>query len=100
MMARAWLLAAGLVCVGTLAHAQSVCHQRAKFVTELGRKFLEAPVAYGLTSTGQVIEVLASGTGSWTMIITSTDGTSCALAAGESWAKVPAALRSTPYYIF
>ena len=100
MMARAWLLAAGLVCMSTLAHAQTVCHQRTKFVTELGRKFLEAPVAYGLTSTGQVIEVLASGTGSWTMIITSTDGTSCALAAGESWAKLPAVQQSTPYYIF
>ena len=99
-MARAWLLAAGLVGVSTLAHAQSVCDQRAKFVTELAQKFLEAPVAFGLTSTGQVIEVLASGTGSWTMIITSTDGTSCALAAGESWAKLPAVLNSTPYYIF
>ena len=73
MMARAWLLAAGLVGVTTLAHAQSVCHQRTKFVTELGRKYLESPIAYGLTSTGQVIEVLASGTGSWTMIVTSTD---------------------------
>ncbi len=100
MMARAWLLAAGLVCVSTFAHAQSVCDQRAKFVTELAQKYLEAPVAFGLTSTGQVIEVLASGTGSWTMIITSTDGTSCALAAGDSWAKLPAALNSTPYYIF
>ena len=99
-MARAWLLAAGRVGVSTLAHAQSVCDQRAKFVTELAQKFLEAPVAFGLTSTGQMIEVLASGTGSWTMIITSTDGTSCALAAGESWAKLPAVLNSTPYYIF
>ena len=99
-MARTWLLAAGLVCVSTLAHAQSVCHQRAEFVTELGRKYLEAPVAYGLTSTGQVIEVLASGTGSWTLIVTSTDGTSCALAAGEKWAKLPGGRRSEPYYIF
>ncbi len=99
-MARTWLLAAGLVCVSTLAHAQSVCHQRAEFVTELGRKYLEAPVAYGLTSTGQVIEVLASGTGSWTLIVTSTDGTSCALAAGEKWAKLPGGRRSAPYYIF
>ncbi len=99
-MARAWLLAGGLVCLSTLADAQSVCHQRTKFVTELGRKFLEAPVAYGLTSTGQVIEVLASGTGSWTLIVTSTDGTSCALAAGESWAKLPPPKRPTPYFIF
>ncbi len=100
MRAQAWLLAAGLVCASTVAHAQSVCHQRAKFVTELGRKYLETPVAYGLTSTGQVIEVLASGSGSWTMIITTTDGTSCALAAGESWAKLPASRQPAPYYIF
>ena len=100
MKVRASLLVLGLVCVGSIAHAQSVCHQRSKFVTELGRKFLEAPVAFGLTSTGQVIEVLASGTGSWTMIVTSTDGTSCTLAAGESWAKVPTIMRSTLHYIF
>ncbi len=100
MMAQAWLLAAGLVFLSTVAHAQSVCHQRAKFVTELGRKYLETPVAYGLTSTGQVIEVLASGSGSWTMIITTTDGTSCALAAGESWAKLPVSEQPAPYYIF
>ncbi len=100
MTTRAWLLAAALICVATLAHAQSVCHQRAKFVTELGRKFLEAPIAYGLTSSGQIVEILSSGTGSWTMIITSTDGTSCALAAGESWAKLPAVTRSTLHYIF
>ena len=100
MTARTWLLAAGMVCVASVAHAQSVCHQHAEFVTELGRKYLEAPIAYGLTSTGQVIEVLASGNGSWTMIITSTDGTTCAVAAGESWSKVPGERFSTPYYIF
>jgi len=100
MTARTWLLAAGLVFVASAAHAQSVCHQRAKFVTELGRKYLEAPIAYGLTSTGQVIEVLASGNGSWTMIITSTDGTTCAVAAGESWSKVTGRPPLAPYYIF
>ncbi len=100
MTARGWLLAAGLVCLATTADAQTVCHQRAKFVTDLGRNFLETPTAYGLTSSGQVIEVLSSGTGTWTMIITSTDGTSCAVAAGESWSKVPVGKPQMPYYIF
>jgi hypothetical protein len=99
-MARIWLLAATLICVGTLAQAQSVCHQRAEFITELGKKYREAPVAYGLTSAGKVIEVQTSGTGSWTMIVTSTDGTSCAVAAGESWAKVPMIVSTAPNYIF
>ncbi len=99
-MARTWLLAAGLVGVSSLSHAQSMCQERTKFVTELGRKYLEAPVAYGLTSTGQVIEVLASGTGSWTLIVTSPDGTSCALAAGESWDKLPTSQHPMPVYVF
>ena len=99
-MARTLLIAAGLICLGTVAEAQTVCHQRAKFVNELGQKYRESPVAYGLTSSGQVIEVLTSGTGSWTMIVTSTDGRSCALAAGESWAKIPAHPEPTPNYIF
>ncbi len=100
MTAPTWLLAAGFVCAASAAHAQSVCHQYAQFVTELGRKYLEAPIAYGLTSTNQVIEVLASGSGSWTMIITSTDGTTCAVAAGESWSKVAGERPSAPDYIF
>ena len=37
-MARIWLLTATLICVGTLAQAQLVCHQRAEFITELGKK--------------------------------------------------------------
>jgi uncharacterized membrane protein YhhN len=45
MTARGWLLAAGLLCLGAPADAQTVCHQRAKFVTELGRNFLETPTA-------------------------------------------------------
>ena len=100
MMARAWLLAAALISVATMAQAQSTCHQRAKFVTELGRKFLEAPVAYGLTSSGQIVEILSSGTGSWTMIITSTDGKSCAVAAGQSWSSVLIDKPTTLHYIF
>lgn len=101
MRARTLLLAAALISAAALAHAQSVCDQRAKFVTDLGRKYKEAPVAFGLTANGKLLEVLSSGTGSWTMIVTSTDGTSCAVAAGQSWSKVAPDRRDTaPYYIF
>ena len=47
-------------------------------------------MAIGLANNGGVIEVLSSQTGtSWTIIITMPNGTSCMIAAGENWEKVP-----------
>jgi hypothetical protein len=42
-----------------------------------------------------VLELFASKTGSWTMVITNADGRSCLLAAGENWDMIQAA-RGTP----
>ncbi len=56
------------------------------------KPYSEIPVAMGLASNGGVIEVLASENGSWTLLVTMPDGTSCVLAAGESWEALPSAL--------
>ena len=44
----------------------------------------EAPVAVGVTNNGGLVEVLSTGDGNtWSMIITSPQGISCLVAAGE-----------------
>jgi hypothetical protein len=43
----------------------------------------------GLVSNGAVLEVLTSDKGSWTIIVTRPDGTSCVVAAGEAWENLP-----------
>lgn len=71
------------------ATAQTVCGKRGEFLQRLSRNYDEAPVAVGLVSNGNVIEVLVSESGSWTIILTRPDGVSCVVAAGEAWQDLP-----------
>ena len=75
----------------TTARAQSLpqaqqCDQRARVLGHLAHKYKEAPVAIGVTSTGGMVEVLTTRDGgTWTIILSSPNGTSCLVAAGEGW---------------
>ena len=69
-----------------IAQAQEVpCGERDKILTKLGKDYAERPVSLGLSSNGTLIEVLASKSGSWTMIYTMPEGGSCVVATGQSW---------------
>ncbi len=67
------------------AGAQAACGDRAKMITHLGATFSEHPVAMGLTSTGAVIEVLTSPSGTWTFLVTDPSGLTCMVASGDGW---------------
>ncbi len=72
------------------AAAQIACTTRGEVAERLAGEYAEAPVAAGLTSSGGVIEVFASGDGtSWTIVLTKPEGTSCLVAAGEAWTVLP-----------
>ncbi len=43
----------------------------------------------GLTVSGGIIEVFASKEGTWTMVITQPNGTSCLIAVGQDWENLP-----------
>ena len=94
-MFRHALVSAAILSVATITPAaaqqqQPACTKRTDVVEHLAGKYKEAPVAIGLANNGGVIEVLSSQTGtSWTIIITMPNGTSCMIAAGENWEKVP-----------
>ena len=82
----AMALLSGLALVSLPAEAQSTAAPRAEIVKQLGDAYAEAPVAIGLTGNGSVIELFTTGDGStWTIVITSPDGLSRVVAAGESW---------------
>jgi hypothetical protein len=52
----------------------------------LAQKYSEAPVAIGVANNGGLVEVLSTGDGNtWSIIITSPQGMSCLVAAGEGW---------------
>ncbi len=90
-----WILAASFAAAALLgpvgAHAQTksqtlLCDQRASVIGRLADKYREAPVAIGVASTGSIVEVLTTGDGgTWTIIVSNPNGTSCLIAAGEGW---------------
>jgi len=96
-MFRQALVSAAILIVASITPAaaqqqqqQPACTKRTDVVEHLTGKYKEAPVAIGLDNNGGVIEVLSGRDGaSWTIIITMPNGTSCMIAAGENWGKVP-----------
>jgi hypothetical protein len=65
--------------------AERPCSERKLVVDFLRRAHGEFPVGRGLSSGGRIVEVFASGAGSWTVIWSSPTGTSCVVASGEGW---------------
>ena len=67
------------------------CAERTNIVNTLDSQYEESPRAIGLVSKEAVLEVFVSQTGTWTVVVTSPDGVSCVLAAGQSWEEIPLA---------
>jgi hypothetical protein len=80
-------LGIGFALVASTASAQSQqCNERDRVLELLAKKYKESPVAAGVTNTGGLVEVLTDGKGgTWTIIVTTPQGMSCLVAAGEGW---------------
>ncbi len=78
------VLGAALVLASSSAFAAPQCNSRDEVLAPLSKKYSEAPVAIGVANNGGLVEVLATGDGNtWSIIITSPQGMSCLVAAGE-----------------
>lgn len=51
----------------------------------LDQNFDEKREAIGITGSGQLLEIYTSRNGSWTIVLSTPQGTSCIVGAGESW---------------
>lgn len=79
-------LGAGLALVASAASAEPQCNDRNQVLQLLAKKYKESPIAAGVTNTGGLVEVLSDGKGgTWTIIVTTPQGVSCLVAAGEGW---------------
>ena len=68
------------------ASQQPVCGDRDHIASELLRQHGEKPVARGVLLDGaHVLEVFAAPSGSFTVVITGTQGIACIPAAGLGW---------------
>ncbi len=78
-----------LALAASSAFAAAPCNTRDSVLERLAEKYFEAPIAVGVTNTGALIEVLATEDGdTWTIIITTPQGVSCLIAAGEGWRTI------------
>ena len=88
-MWKALMLGAAAVLLAWPAAAAPQCNQRDSVLAMLQSKYQEQPVAVGVTNNGGLVEVLSAGDGeTWTIIITTPQGVSCLVAAGEGWRGV------------
>ena len=100
-MARYLTIAAAALLLGwttfpPAAQAQAVCGEHSDVVSKLKKGHSEDPVSIGLASNGAVIEVFASPSGTFTIVMTMPNGTSCLMMAGESWQDLPRQTAGTP----
>ncbi len=79
-------LGAGFALVASTAMTQPQCNERDNVLELLAKKYQETPIAAGVTNTGGLVEVLTDTKGgTWTIIVTTPQGMSCLVAAGEGW---------------
>jgi hypothetical protein len=66
------------------------CHDATEIAKQLGAKYREAPVAFGLQTNGNLLQVYASDEKrTWTVVSTTPAGMSCIVAAGKGWESLP-----------
>ena len=79
-------IATAFLTVAGPAQASMKCGDRTSLLKILSDKYKEKPRALGLSTTGKAMfEVYTSTTGTWTIIMTTTTGVTCIMAAGHSW---------------
>ncbi len=77
-----------LVLIPTAAAAQEICDERAGILEVLAERHGETPVAMGIDTAGNLVEVLASKQGTWTFLITKPGGETCLAGTGDGWRRL------------
>ncbi len=91
------LALAFVAALGGPAGAQMVCGERKSVVAQLEEKYGETRRSIGVQDGRGIIEVYASDkTGTWTILVTNTDGKTCLMAAGEGFESLTVAGADTP----
>ena len=75
---------------------QQRCAPRPQMLLLLEERRSETRRAIGLTSAATVMELYASETGSWTLVVTMPSGLTCQVASGSDFESLEAALAGAP----
>ncbi len=63
------------------------CAEHDMITDKLTAKYNEQRSGMGLVGSSGMVELFTSETGTWTIVVTQVDGTSCIVAAGNSWSQ-------------
>ena len=86
------LAAVSLFSIGGVASAAMPCGNHDVVAKSLTTKFQEARRVMGVVNAKAVMEIFMSPQGTWTVLVTDTNGTACIIATGQDWQEVPIAL--------
>jgi hypothetical protein len=66
------------------------CQHWRAIAAHLDAKFAERPVAAGLQTNGNLLQLFVSTeTGTWSMVVVQPSGMGCLVSAGKGWESVP-----------
>ena len=69
---------------------QAACGDRDELIKTLKQRYKEVPVAAGISQKNtEAFEIFASESGTWTVVMTTSTGMTCIMAAGHSWKDLP-----------
>ncbi len=66
----------------------AICGLHGELMAGFSEEFGEVPIVSAITDRGHAMEVLVSHSGTWTIVITSPGGPSCAIATGQEWEQI------------
>lgn len=90
----AFCLCMALLTAGVLAQPVAQhCGPRAEIAAALAQKYKEIPAGVGIINDRAVMELFLSPQGTWTLLLSSTQGFSCIHGAGEGWQFSTEAIR-------
>ena len=93
-MTRVWLLLTGIMLSAfwasdsfaqAFAQSSPLCGPKDEVLAGFAQKYNEIPKSNGVTNGGQLVQILVSETGDWSLLVTHPSGISCLLATGNAW---------------
>jgi len=90
------LAALGCAAVTSASALEIQCAKHKQMVGLLSKKYSESPVATGTVNEDRFMQLFVSAAGSWTILVTKTNGEACIVAAGQNWEKLPALAEAEP----
>lgn len=82
-------IGSAVLLVAAPALAFPACGKRDEVLGVLKDSYAEAATASGVADDGNLMEIVSSPEGTWSLLVTRPDGVSCLIAAGERWKGLP-----------